>query len=248
MVFLRSSREIELIRRACRIVKLALLLAEEMVRPGVSTEEIDHALEIFIRRAGGRPAFKGYRGYPAATCLSLNEVVVHGIPGSRRLEEGDILGVDVGVEKEGYFGDGARTFPVGRVCEEAQRLVQATREAFFKGVEAIYGEGSRVSDISSAIESHVRSYGFSTVRALCGHGIGAALHEDPEVPNYGPPGRGAKLEPGMVLAIEPMVNSCGYDVETLEDGWTVMTQDRRRSAHYENTVAVVSGGVEILSF
>ncbi len=246
MIHLRSGREIERIRHACRIVKSALTRAEEMVRPGVTTAELNQAVEAFIRKEGARPAFKGYRGYPCATCLSLNEVVVHGIPGPRELAEGDLLGVDIGVEKDGYFGDGARSFPVGRVSEEVGRLLKATREAFFKGIEAICERG-RVSDISHAIESHVKSYGFSSVRALCGHGIGTTLHEDPEVPNYGPPGRGAMLEPGMVLAVEPMVNAGGYEVVTLEDGWTVVTQDRRLSAHYENTIMITPEGVEILS-
>lgn len=246
MIHLRSGREIELIRRACRIVKAALAWAENLIRPGGTTREIDRAVETFIRQEGGKPAFKGYRGYPTATCISLNEVVVHGIPGPRTFAEGDIVGVDVGVEKDGYFGDGARTFTVGMVNEENQRLVQATREAFFKGIEAIQ-EGGRVSDISHAIESHVQGYGFSTVRALCGHGIGTALHEDPEVANYGPPGRGVKLDTGMVLAVEPMVNAGGYEVETLADGWTVVTRDHHFSAHYENTVVITPGGVEILS-
>ncbi len=247
MIHLRSAREISLLRRACRIVKSALACAEAMVRPGVRTEEIDQRVEDFIQREGGRPAFKGYLGYPKATCLSLNEVVVHGIPGPRELAEGDLLGVDIGVEKEGYFGDGARSFPVGRIGEEAGRLLKATREAFFKGVEAIR-EGGRVSDISHAIGFHVKTYGYSSVRALCGHGIGTALHEDPEVPNYGPPGHGARLEPGMVLAVEPMVNAGGYEVVTLGDGWTVVTQDHRLSAHYENTIVVTPEGVEILTF
>jgi methionyl aminopeptidase len=246
MIYIRSDREIKLIRQACRIVKEVLEWVERIVLPGVTTGEIDRAVDAFIRQAGGRAAFKGYRGYPNATCLSLNEVVVHGIPGSRVLMEGDLIGVDVGVEKAGYFGDGARTFPVGRVDVKTQQLIQTTQEAFFKGVEAVR-EGGRVSDISHAIETHVQGYGFSTVRDLCGHGIGTALHEDPEVRNYGPPGQGAKLQPGMVLAVEPMVNAGIYEVETLEDGWTVVTQDRRLSAHYENTFAITSGGVEILS-
>lgn len=246
MIQLRSKRELKLIRQACAVVKSALAQAEGMVQPGVATEEIDRALEIFIRDKGGRPAFKGYRGYPKATCLSLNEMVVHGIPGRRKLKEGDILGVDVGVELEGYYGDGARTYPVGRIATEDERLVRATQEAFFRGIEALRNEGT-VGDLSFAVESHAGSCGFSTVRALSGHGIGKALHEDPEVPNFGFRGRGTKVEPGMVMAVEPMVNAGGYEVEVLEDGWTVVTLDRRHSAHYENTIAVTSDGIEILT-
>ena len=246
MVYLRDANELESIRGAARIVARTLTLLGEAVRPGITTAELDRLAEGFIRDQGGRPAFKGYRGYPANICSSINDEVVHGIPGDRVLKEGDIVGIDVGVEKGGYFGDAARTFPVGNVGPQVTRLLTVTREALAKGI-AQARAGNRVGDISHAIQSHVESQGFSVVRALVGHGIGRQMHEEPQVPNYGMPGRGPKLMTGQVLAIEPMVNAGGADVVTRDDGWTVATRDGGLSAHFEHTVAVGGEGPVVLS-
>src|SRR5262245_24368773 len=216
------------------------------VRPGVSTARLDELAEAFIRDHGARPAFRGYRGFPASICPSINEEVVHGIPGPRTLAEGDIVGMDVGVEKDGYYGDAACTFPVGTVGPEVERLLQVTREALMRGV-AQAKAGNRVGDISHAIQSHVEAHGYSVVRSLVGHGIGRHMHEEPQVPNYGTPDRGPRLMAGQVLAIEPMVNVGAPDVVTRPDGWTVVTKDGSLSAHFEHTVAVGTEGPEILS-
>src|SRR5262245_47149196 len=216
------------------------------IRPGVSTQRLDELAEAFIRDHGARPAFKGYRGFPASICPSINDEVVHGIPGARRLAEGDIVGMDVGVEKDGYFGDAAVTFAVGKVSEEARRLLEVTRAALLKGV-AQAKAGNRVGDISHAIQSHVEAHGFTVVRSLVGHGIGRQMHEEPQVPNYGAPDRGPRLMAGQVLAIEPMVNVGAPEVVTQPDGWTVVTKDGSLSAHFEHTVAVGPDGPEILS-
>jgi methionyl aminopeptidase len=216
------------------------------IRPGVTTAALDRLAETFIRDHGGRPAFKGYRGFPATICPSVNEEVVHAIPGPRRLSDGDMIGVDVGVEMNGYYGDSARTFAVGEVSAEAKRLMQVTREALLEGVARARG-GNRVGDISHAIQTHVEHHGFSIVRALVGHGIGREMHEEPQVPNYGPPDRGPRLMIGQVLAIEPMVNVGGPEVVTQPDGWTVVTKDGSLSAHFEHTVALGPNGPEILS-
>jgi methionyl aminopeptidase len=207
---------------------------------------LDRLAETFIRDHGGRPAFKGYRGFPATICPSVNDEVVHAIPGSRRLDEGDVIGVDVGVEMDGYYGDSARTFAVGEVSAEAQRLMQVTREALLEGVARARG-GNRVGDISHAIQTHVEHHGFSIVRSLVGHGIGREMHEEPQVPNFGLPERGPRLMIGQVLAIEPMVNAGGPEVVTRPDGWTVVTKDGSLSAHFEHTVALGPNGPEILS-
>ena len=245
-VFLRGKEEIDAIRAAARLVAQTLVMLGQEVRPGVSTASLDQLAEAFIRDHGARPAFKGYRGFPASICSSINNEVVHGIPGSRTLVEGDIVGVDVGVEKAGYYGDAAFTFAVGTVKDDATRLLQVTREALMRGV-AEAKAGNRVGDISHAIQSYVEAHGFSVVRSLVGHGIGRHMHEEPQVPNYGTPDRGPRLMAGQVLAIEPMVNVGAPDVLTQPDGWTVVTKDGSLSAHFEHTVAVGTDGPEILS-
>jgi len=246
MVYLRDRREIEAIREAAQLVARTLDLLGREVRPGMTTAALDRLAETFIRDHGGRPAFKGYRGFPATICPSVNEEVVHAIPGPRRLEEGDVVGVDVGVEMGGYYGDSARTFAVGKVSDEAERLMQVTREALMAGIERARG-GNRVGDISHAIQTYVERHGYSVVRSLVGHGIGREMHEEPPVPNFGPPDRGPRLMIGQVLAIEPMVNVGGSDVVTRDDGWTVVTKDGTLSAHFEHTLAIGPNGPEILS-
>jgi len=246
MIALRTAREIEKIRESCRIVHEALHLAGSIVGPGLSTEEIDRALDGFIREQGGVPSFKGYRGYPASTCVSVNDEVVHGIPSDRRLADGDIVSVDVGVVKSGYHGDAARTFVVGAIAPETERLLAVTREALLRGIEAAR-PGNRIGDISNAVQRCVEENKFAVVRALVGHGIGRQMHEEPPVPNYGKPGTGPMLSAGMVLAIEPMVNAGGWDVVTLDDGWTIVTKDHSLSAHFEHTIAVTEGGPVILT-
>jgi len=216
------------------------------VRPGVTTAELDAIAEQFIRANGGRPAFKGYRGFPASICPSINDEVVHAIPGARPLAAGDVIGIDVGVEMDGYYGDAARTFPVGEVSPQAQKLLQVTRDALMAGVQQARA-GRRVGDISNAIQRHAESHGFNVVRSLVGHGIGRAMHEEPQVPNFGPADRGPRLMAGQVLAIEPMVNAGGAEVVTRSDGWTVVTSDGSLSAHFEHTVAVGAKGPEVLS-
>ena len=231
---------------ACKITAAALALAGGMVRPGISTGEIDKAVHDFIVAQGAKPSFLGYRGYPGSACISVNNTVIHGIPGSYVLQEGDIVSVDVGAYFKGFHGDCAATFPCGTISAEAERIIRVTKESFFEGIR-FATKGHRVSDISHAIETHVESNGFSVVRAVVGHGVGAQLHEEPEVPNYGKPGRGPRLLPGMTLAIEPMVNAGVHDVRILKDGWTVVTADGKLSAHYENTVLITDGEPEILT-
>jgi len=245
-VFTRDRSEIERMRDAGRLVARTLEMLGKEVRPGVTTAQLDELAERFIRENGGRPAFKGYRGFPASICPSVNEEVVHAIPGSRILEEGDIIGIDVGVEMHGFYGDAATTFPVGKVSAEAGRLLEVTREALMRGI-AKARAGGRVGDISHAIQSYVEGGGYSVVKALVGHGIGRAMHEEPQVPNYGPPDRGPRLMTGQVIAIEPMVNVGGPDVVTLDDGWTVATTDGSLSAHFEHTVAIGVEGPDILT-
>ena len=246
VVYLRDRQEIEAIRAAAQLVARTLRMLGREIRPGVTTAELDRLAEEFIRDHGGRPAFKGYRGFPAAICPSVNEEVVHAIPGPRALRDGDLVGIDVGVEKDGFYGDCAFTFPVGEVSGEAGRLMEVARDALRKGV-ARARAGHRVGAISHAIQSHVERHGFSVVRTLVGHGIGREMHEEPQVPNYGPPDRGPRLMAGQVLAIEPMVNVGGAEVVTKPDGWTVVTKDGSLSAHFEHTVAVGRDGPEILS-
>ena len=245
-VYLRTRDEVDAIRASARVVSECLTTVGRAVKPGVSTAELDRLAEEFIRSHGGRPAFKGYRGFPRTLCVAINEQVVHGIPGERRLAEGDIVGIDVGVELDGFYADSARTVPVGEVSDVAKKLLRVTEEALARGI-AQARAGNRVGDISHAIQRHVESNGFSVVKMLVGHGIGREMHEEPKVPNYGAAGRGPKLMSGQVLAIEPMVNVGGDDVVTLEDGWTVVTRDGALSAHFEHTVAVGDEGAEILS-
>ncbi len=218
----------------------------EMVAPGVTTGELDRAAESFIRARGAEPTFLGYRGYPASICTSVNEEVVHAIPGARVLREGDVVGIDVGVTLDGYVGDAAITVPVGALDAEAERLLRVTRESLDRGI-ALALAGNRVGDISHAVAEWVEGHGYGVVRALVGHGIGREMHEEPPVTNYGPAGRGPRLTPGMVLAIEPMVTAGHWEVETLDDGWTVVAADRSRSAHFEHTIAIGAAGPEILS-
>ena len=246
MVYLRDRQEIEAIRTAAQLVAKTLEMLAAKVAPGVTTADLDRLAESFIRDHGARPAFKGYRGFPATICPSVNEEVVHSIPGPRALREGDIIGIDVGVEHGGFFGDSAFTFPVGEVPEETLRLLRVARESLMKGIEQTQA-GKRIGDISHAIQSHAERNGYSVVRELLGHGIGRQMHEEPQVPNFGPPDRGPRLMAGQVLAIEPMVNVGRPEVQTRPDGWTVVTKDGSLSAHFEHTVAVGAHGPEILS-
>ena len=242
----KSWAELQRMHRACRIVVDTLDALSEAARPGVKTKELDRIARERIEKAGARPAFLGYRGYPATVCISINEQVVHGIPGERRLEEGDIVGLDLGCVVEGYFGDAARTVAVGKISEEAARLMKVTREALAAGVDACR-PGKRVGDIGHAVQSHAERHGYSVVREFVGHGIGTSLHEEPQVPNYGPPGRRERLVAGMCLAVEPMVNVGRAEVEVLADGWTAVTRDRSLSAHFELSVAVTQHGPWVLS-
>ena len=246
MITLKSSHEIELMRRAGKITAAARALAGEMVRPGVTTQEIDKAVEAFIRKEGAVPSFLNYSGYPASACISVNDEVIHGIPGKRVLQEGDIVSVDVGAYIGGVHGDCAATFACGKISPEAQNLIDVTRQSFFEGIK-FAREGHRLQDISAAIQTYVESHGYSIVREFVGHGIGAHLHEDPAVPNYGRKGRGPRLLRGMTLAIEPMVNAGKADIWQLSDGWTVTTQDGKYAAHYENTILITDGEPEILT-
>jgi len=246
MIQLKSQREIEVMRLACRLTARARQLAGEMVEPGVTTAEIDREVRRLIEKDGATPAFLGYRGFPGSICISINEEVIHGIPGRRKIRPGDIVSVDVGVLQGGFYGDCAATFTAGAVMPEAERLIEVTRQSFFKGM-AFCKEGYRLSDVSHAIGACAEAHGFSVVRDFVGHGIGKALHESPEVPNFGEPGRGVRLRAGMTLAIEPMINAGGSDVRILKDGWTVVTADGSLSAHYENTVLITDGAPEILT-
>ncbi len=246
MIELKSAREIDLMREAGRRVAILLQELEGMIAPGITTKALDEKAERLIRSLGGEPAFKGYRGYPACICTSVNEEVVHGIPGKRVLKEGDIIGIDVGVRYKGYCGDSAKTFPVGEIDDESKRLLEATLEALMKGIGAAVG-GNRVGDISSQIQNVVEPKGYAVVRDFVGHGIGSEMHQDPQIPNFGRPHEGPLLKEGMVIAIEPMVNLGTERVEILEDRWTVVTQDRKRSCHFEHTVSIQNGEPEILT-
>ena len=246
MIICKSSAELELMRQGGRIVGQVLAELEPLVRPGIRTRDLDLYAEKRTRELGAVPAFKGYRGYPASVCVSVNEEVIHGIPSGRILQEGDIVSLDFGVLFEGFFADSALTVPVGRTSDEASRLIEAARRSFFKGLDEVR-EGKRLSDVSAAIQRSVEDDGFSVIRQFVGHGIGRALHEEPQIPNFGAPGRGPKLRPGMTLAIEPMIAAGSWEVEVLEDGWKAVTKDRRLSAHYEHTVALTEDGPEILS-
>ena len=247
MIHLKNSQEISAMKDAGRITGEALLAARDAVRPGVSTEEINRVIEHYIRKCGAEPTFLGYGGFPASACISINDEVIHGIPSRKRiLREGDIVKIDTGATYRGYVGDSARTIPVGNVSEQAKKLIRVTRDSFFAGAEQVK-VGNRLGDVGHAIDALVTENGFSTVRRYVGHGIGTDMHESPDVPNYGTPGRGIRLCAGMTVAIEPMVNTGTYDVREMPDGWTVKTADGALSAHYENTVALTSDGVLILT-
>lgn len=247
MIIVKSKDEINRIADACRIVAEALDALRVIVAEGITTKDIERFAEDLIVKKGGVAAFKGYRGYPAAVCTSLNSGVVHGIPSQAvRLREGDIISIDLGVVLKGYYGDAAITLPIGRTSEDAQRLIRVTEESLYKGI-GMARAGQRVSDISHAIQSHVEAGGYSVVRQFVGHGIGKLLHEEPQIPNYGAPGRGPRLREAMTLAIEPMVNEGAAEVDILDDGWTAITKDRSLSAHFEHTVAVTDGEARILT-
>jgi methionyl aminopeptidase len=246
MIIIKSSREIEQLRRPNAIVAEVLQRLRKAVVAGVTTRELDQIAEEVILSMGAVPAFKGYRGFPASLCASINEQVVHGIPNQRRLKEGDIVSLDVGASLNGYFGDAAITLPVGSVDPEAQRLLEVTERALTLGIEKAR-KGNRLFDISHAIQGWVESQGFSVVRDFVGHGIGKSLHEEPQIPNFGSPHQGPRLEEGMVFALEPMVNEGTYEIKILSDGWTVITADRKRSAHFEHTIAITDGNPEILT-
>ena len=243
MIQLKNAAQIKAMREAGRITGEALLVAREHVREGVSTYELDRVIRQYIEKSGANPSFLGLYGFPGSACISINDEVIHGIPSKKRiLREGDIVKIDLGAHYKGYHGDSARTIPVGKVSDEALKLIEVTRESFFAGVAQMQ-QGNRLGDVGSAIDTHVKENGFSTVRKYIGHGIGKEVHEAPDVPNYGTPGRGVRICSGMVLAIEPMVNAGTFEVRELADGWTVVTADRKLSAHYENTVAMTDDGV-----
>ena len=246
MITLKSSHEIDLMRRSGKITAAARALAGEMVKPGVTTQEIDRAVEQFIRKQGAVPSFLHYNGFPASACISVNDEIIHGIPGKRVLKEGDIVSVDVGAYIGGFHGDCAATFPCGRISPEARRLIDVTRQSFFEGIR-FAREGHRLQDVSAAVQAYVESNGFSVVREYVGHGVGAKMHEPPEVPNFGRPGHGPRLLRGMTLAIEPMVNAGAAAITQLSDGWTVKTADGKWAAHYENTILITDGAPEILT-
>ena len=246
MIAIKNGQELQYMRQACKITAAARALAGEMVRPGVTTKQIDKAVHDFIVSQGAKPSFLGYGGFPGSTCISVNSTVIHGIPGGYTLQEGDIVSVDVGAYYKGFHGDCAATYPCGTISADAQKLIDVTKQSFYEGLRFVK-KGNRVSDISHAIQTYVESNGFSVVRSFVGHGVGAQLHEEPEVPNYGAPGRGPRLIPGMTLAIEPMVNEGTYEVKILKDKWTTVTADGKLSAHYENTVLITDGEPEILT-
>ena len=246
MIAIKNERELIVMRKACEITAAARALAGEMVRPGVSTKAIDRAVRDFIVSQGAKPSFLGYNGFPASACISVNQTVIHGIPDGYILKDGDIVSVDVGAYYKGFHGDCAATFACGTVSADAQKLIDVTKQSFFEGIR-FARRGHRVSDISHAIQTYVESNGFSVVRAFVGHGVGAQLHEEPEVPNFGAPGRGPRLLPGITLAIEPMVNVGTPEVKILKDRWTTVTADGKLSAHYENTVLITDGEPEILT-
>ena len=247
LITLKSSRELDCMRKAGRITAAARKLAGEMVKPGVTTLEIDTAVRKFIESQGGKPSFLGYHGFPGSACISVNDVVIHGIPSKRVvLKEGDLVSVDVGAYIDGFHGDCAATFACGEVSAEAKRLIAVTERSFWEGIRFARA-GQRVSDISHAVQQYVERHGFSVVRDFVGHGVGAKLHEAPEVPNYGPAGHGPRLQPGMTLAIEPMVCQGDWQVKVLRDGWTTVTADGSLAAHYENTILITDGDPEILT-
>ena len=247
MIVLKTGRELKIMKEACRISAGALKVAGEAVEPGVTTEEIDRLAEQYILSQGAIPNFKHYEGYPATACISINNEVIHGIPSAKRkIKAGDIVSIDLGAKFDGYHGDNAATFACGDVSDEAKRLMDATRESLYEGIRAAV-PGGRIGDIGHAVQRFIEARGFSVVRQFVGHGVGTNLHEAPEVPNFGTPGRGVRLMPGMTIAIEPMVNVGKPDVEVLSDGWTVLTKDRSLSAHFEHTVAITADGPKIMT-
>lgn len=246
MISLKSEREIELMRKAGRLTAAARALAGRLVAPGRTTLEIDQAVRKFIEGHGAKPSFLGYGGFPGSVCISVNEVVIHGIPGRRVLKEGDIVSIDVGACLDGFHGDCAATYLCGAVSPEARQLVEVTQQSFWKGVEHAR-PGQRVSDVSHAVQKYVEGYGYSVVRAFVGHGVGTRLHEPPEVPNFGPAGHGARFQPGMTVAVEPMVCTGGWEVKVLGDKWTTVTTDGSLASHYENTILITEDGPEILT-
>lgn len=247
MIVLKTSRELAIMREAGRISAMALKVAGEAVEPGVSTWEIDRVARKYIESQGAVPSFLGYGGFPASACISVNNVVIHGIPSKRQIiKAGDIVSIDIGAMFEGFNGDNAYTFACGEISAEAQRLLDATRESLYEGIKQATA-GNRLGDIGSAVQRYVEARGYSVVRDFVGHGVGAKLHEDPSVPNYGTPGRGVRLLPGMTIAIEPMVNQGGHQVQVQKDGWTTVTRDGKLSAHFEHTVAITPDGPVILT-
>lgn len=246
MISIKSPRDIEKMRAAGRLTAQARALAGSMVRPGVTTGEIDKAVRKFIESHGAKPSFLGYGGYPASICASVNEVVIHGIPGGRKLQDGDIVSVDVGAYLDGFHGDCAATFPCGEITPEAQKLIDVTKQSFFEGIK-LAKVGQRVSDIGHAVQQYVESFGYGVVRDFVGHGVGRNMHEAPEVPNYGAAGHGARLQPGMVIAVEPMVCAGDWRVKVLGDKWTTVSADGSLTAHYENTILITDGEPEILT-
>ena len=246
MIILKSKQEIELMRESGKIVAETHEILRAAIQPGISTLELDRIAENHIRKYNAVPSFKGYHGYPGSICASINEEVVHGIPGGKLLKEGDIVSLDIGAYYKGYHSDSAKTHGVGIISEEDRKLIEVAKESFYEGIK-FAKLGYRLSDISHAIQAHVEKHGFSVVRDLVGHGVGSELHEDPQIPNYGPPGKGPRLQAGMVLAIEPMVNAGRYQVKTLADGWTIVTIDGKNSAHYEHTIAITEDEPLILT-
>lgn len=246
MISIKSPRDIEKMRAAGRLTARARALAGSMIRPGVTTGEIDKAVRKFIESQGAKPSFLGYGGFPASICASVNEVVIHGIPGNRKLQEGDIVSIDVGAYLDGFHGDCAATFPCGEVTDEVQKLIDVTKQSFFEGIK-LAKVGQRVSDIGHAVQQYVEGFGYSVVRDFVGHGVGRNMHEPPEVPNYGAAGHGARLQPGMVIAVEPMVCAGDWRVKVLGDKWTTVSADGSLTAHYENTILITDGEPEILT-
>ena len=246
MIITKTPREVAIMREAGRIVALAHQEVKKFIRPGITTKQLDKIVDNFIRNKGATPSFKGYNGFPGSCCISVNEELVHGIPGSRILKNGDIISIDIGARKNGYHGDSAWTYPVGDISKEAKLLLEVTEKSLFIGLEKAR-VGNRLSDISHAIQVYVESFNFSIVREYAGHGVGQNLHEDPSIPHYGPPGRGPRLKNGMTLAIEPMVNSGERYVKTLKDKWTVVTRDKSLAAHFEHTIVIRDNGYEILT-
>ena len=246
MIAVKSDRELEVMRKACQITAAARKLAGDMIRPGITTREIDKAVHHFILSQGAKPSFLGYAGYPASVCISVNEEVIHGIPGGRRLKEGDIVSIDVGAHYHGFHGDCAATYPCGKISREAQLLIDVTQQSFFEGIKHAR-QGGRVSDISHAVQTYAESFGFGVVREYVGHGVGEKMHEEPEIPNYGAPGRGPRLIRGMTIAVEPMITLGNPGIRVLKDDWTVVTLDGKLAAHYENTVLITDGEPEILT-